>query len=188
MKRDVALRRLKRRVASDDIVVAVYQALFDWIAIHPRDLNYVSTGAMGQASSHALGLALANPRRRVFVFDGDGSLLMNLGSLATIAEADPPNLYHFVFSNGMYEVNGMHPVPSRDKLDFAAIALGCGYRDAANCAEADGLDAALDRLFASPGPSLMSLAVVPGESFPRDYGYIHSAEARERFRSALNSK
>ena len=187
MKRDFALRRLKRRLTPSDIVVAVYQALFDWIAINPRDLNYVSTGAMGQASSHALGLALANPSRRVFVFDGDGSLLMNLGSLATIAEADPPNLRHLVFSNGTYEVNGMHPVPGRDKLDFAAIALGCGYRAAANCVEADGLDAALDRLISSPGPSLLSLAVVPGKRYPRNYNYIHSAEARERFRSALNS-
>lgn len=113
---------------------------------------------------------------------------MNLGSQATIAEADPPNLYHLVFSNGMHEVNGMHPIQSRDKLDFAVIALGCGYRDAADRAEADGLGVAFDRLFASPGSSSLSLAVVPGERFPREYGYIHSAKARERFRSALNSR
>ena len=113
---------------------------------------------------------------------------MNLGSLATIAGADPPNLYHFLFSHGMHEVNGMHPIQSRSKLDFAAIAHGCGYRDTANCAEAGGLGATLDRLFASLGPSLLSVAVVPGESFPREYGYIHRAEARERFRSALNSR
>lgn len=62
---------------------------------------------------------------------------MNLGSQATIAKADPPNLYHLVFSNGMHEVNGIHPIQSRDKLDFAVIALGRGYRDAANCADAD---------------------------------------------------
>ncbi len=71
---------------------------------------------------------------------------MNLGSQATIAGADPPNLCHLEFSNGM------HPIQSLDKLDFAGIALGCGYRDAANCVEADGLDAALDGLFASPRP------------------------------------
>lgn len=62
---------------------------------------------------------------------------MNLGSQATIAEADSPNLYHLVFSNEMHEVNGMHPIQGRDKLDFAVIALGCGYRDAADRAEAD---------------------------------------------------
>ena len=107
---------------------------------------------------------------------------MNLGSQATIAGADPPNLCHLEFSNGM------HPIQSPDKLDFAAIAHGCGYRDTANCAEAGGLGATLDRLFASLGPSLLSVAVVPGESFPREYGYIHRAEVRERFRSAPNSR
>ena len=97
--RDQALIRMGGFIADEDIVVAVYQTLFDWMEIKPRVLNYVATGAMGQASSHGLGLALANPERKVFVFDGDGSLLMNLGALATIGEASPTNLFHFVFAN-----------------------------------------------------------------------------------------
>ena len=92
MRRDLALECLKDHV-TDDIVVAVYQTCFDWMAINPRGLNYVSTGAMGHASSHGLGLALARPDKRVLVLDGDGSLLMNLGSLVSIGEAAPPNLY-----------------------------------------------------------------------------------------------
>ena len=112
MKRDLALSVLKGQV-TDDIVVAVYQACFDWLALNPRDLNYLSTGAMGQASSHGLGLALTRPDKRVLVFDGDGSLLMNLGALVTVAEAAPANFYHFVFSNGTYEVNGGHPIPGK---------------------------------------------------------------------------
>ena len=87
MRRDEALRALIPHIHDSDIVVAVYQSCFDWLALNPRDLNYVAVGAMGQASSHGLGLALANPDRRVIVFDGDGSLLMNLGSLVTIAGA-----------------------------------------------------------------------------------------------------
>ena len=63
-----------------------------------------------------------------------------------------------------------------------------GYRDTANCVEADGLDAALDGLFAASGSSLMSLAIVPGERLLRDYGYIRKTEVRERFRSAPNSR
>ena len=70
--RDDALKALIPHVKDDDIVVAVYQSCFDWLALNPRPLNYVAVGAMGQASSHGLGLALANPDRRVFVFDGDG--------------------------------------------------------------------------------------------------------------------
>ncbi len=94
MKRDLALKVLKQHV-NNEIVVAVYQTLFDWMAINPRDLNYVATGAMGQASSHGLGLALANPKKEVLVFDGDGSILMNLGSLVTIAKCRAKKLSSF---------------------------------------------------------------------------------------------
>src|SRR5215813_13631811 len=94
MKRDECLKVLARHVTDADIVLPVYSAAFDWIDIRPHPLNYVSHGAMGLASSHALGLALGRPDRRIIVLDGDGSLLMNLGSLVTIAAAAPPNLYH----------------------------------------------------------------------------------------------
>ena len=85
MKRDDCLKALARHVTDADIVLPVYSTAFDWIEIRPHPLNYLSHGAMGLASSHALGLALGRPDRRVIVLDGDGSLLMNLGSLVTIA-------------------------------------------------------------------------------------------------------
>ena len=186
MKRDLALRCLRHHVKPDDILVAVYQTLFDWIGIAPRELNYVSTGAMGQGSSHGLGLAIANPDRRVIILDGDGSLLMNLGSLASIADAAPTNLFHFVFVNGTYEVNGGHPIPARGKLDFAAMALACGYRRAIRLETLDELGSIAGNIFAQDGPSLFALDVEPGQTFPRDYGYIHSETARKTFREALN--
>ena len=74
---------------------------------------------MGLGSSHALGLALGRPDKRVLVLDGDGSLLMNLGTLVTIAEVAPRNLIHFVLENGTYEANGSHPTPG---------ATGSGFR------------------------------------------------------------
>ena len=78
MRRDECLEVLARH-RTDEIVVAVYKAAQEWIFISPSELNYTFTGAMGQGSSHALGLALGRPDRRVVVLDGDGSLLMNLG-------------------------------------------------------------------------------------------------------------
>ena len=188
MKRDEALQVLRGEIRSSDIVVAVYQALFDWLAMGTRDLDYVSTGAMGQASAHGLGLALACPDRRVFVFDGDGSLLMNLGSLATISDARPPNLWHFVFFNGTYEVNGDHPIPAAERVDFAAMALACGYRGACRFDERGQLEAGLSGVLAAAGPQLVELKVEPGRKYPRDYEYIHSSEARSRFRRALNGE
>ncbi len=184
MRRDHALEILKEHV-TDELVVAVYQTCFDWLVINPRDLNYVSTGAMGQASSHGLGLALANPDRRVLVFDGDGSLLMNLGSLVSIAEAAPENLHHFVFANGVYEVNGDHPIPGKDRVDFARLAEGSGYRGATTFSDLEVFRQSLGAFLARPGPQLAVMEIEPGEPYPRDYAFIHSQEARDRFRSAL---
>ena len=186
MQRDKALKILKQHT-EDEIVVAVYQTLFDWMQINPRDLNYVATGAMGQASSHALGLALANPERDVLVFDGDGSLLMNLGSLVTIANAKPRNLHHFVFMNGVYEVNGAHPIPGRDTIDFAAMASAAGYQHVTTFSDLKDFERSVADFLAQPGPAFALMNVVAGESYPRDYHYIHSAQARDRFRQALQS-
>src|ERR671910_435374 len=116
MKRDEMLKAFARQ-RKDEIVVAVYMAAQEITHTSPNDLNYTFTGAMGQASSHALGLALGRPDRKVIVFDGDGSLLMNLGALVTIAHAGPANFHHFLFANGTYEVNGAHPVPGADRTD-----------------------------------------------------------------------
>ena len=184
MRRDHALEILKPLV-NEQIVVAVYQTLFDWMVIHPRDLNYVATGAMGQASSHALGLALANPQREVLVFDGDGSLLMNLGSLVSIANAAPPNLHHFVFVNGVYEVNGAHPTPGAGKIDFAGMARAAGYVDAVEFNDLALFKSGVADFLAKPGPALAVMHIEAGEDYPRDYAYIHSAAARQSFKQAL---
>ena len=186
MPRDKALMALIPHVGADDIVVAVYQSCFDWLALNPRDLNYVAVGAMGQASSHGLGLALANPDRRVFVFDGDGSLLMNLGSLVTIAGAGVSNLYHFVFVNRMYEVNGAQPLPGTPDLDFAGLARSAGYQTAQGFDDLSDFKSSLPHMIAQPGPQFAALEIVPGAKHPQRYDYIHSRAAREKFRAALN--
>ncbi|MCX7383767.1 MAG: thiamine pyrophosphate-dependent enzyme [Alphaproteobacteria bacterium] len=184
MRRDDCLRVLARH-RGDAIVVATYQAGFDWMRIAPHPLNYVSIGAMGQASSHALGLALGRPDKRVIVLDGDGSLLMNLGTLATIAAAAPANLIHFVCQNGCYEANGSHPLPNAAAIDFPAIARGAGIAHTAAFDDIAVFEAALPAFLATPGPVFAALHIVAGDPSPQDYAYIHSAEARRRFKDAL---
>ena len=120
MQRNQCLAVLARHI-TDEIVVATYSSAFEWLELGERSLNYFSVGAMGLDSSHALGLALGRPDRRVICLQGDGSLLMNLGALVTIAAAAPKNLVHFVVQNGTYEANGSHPIPNKD-VDFAAMA------------------------------------------------------------------
>ena len=187
IKRDQALKVLAQQYP-DGIVVPVYQAAFDWMAIRPHSLNYLCTGAMGQGSSHALGLALGCPQEQIVVLDGDGSLLMNLGSLVTIGHQGPHNFLHIVLQNGIYEVNGEFPVPGGTEIDFANMALAAGYREAHTFGDLDSWARELPDILASPGPILVALKVEAGQSYFRDYSAIHSEEARERFRSALAAR
>jgi phosphonopyruvate decarboxylase len=184
MRRDDALRVLARH-HTDEIVVAVYQAAFEWMAIKPWPLTYVAVGAMGQASSHGLGLALGRPEKRVIVFDGDGSLLMNLGSLVTVADVRPTNFVHLVFENGTYEANGGHPIPGAGRISFAAMARAAGFAESHEFASIEDFDRAAPAFLRAQGPVFAALKVVPGEPYPQRYDYIHSAEARAEFRRAL---
>jgi len=185
MRRDLAFRILARH-AGDAIVVPVYQAAQEWRALMPgHALTYYSIGAMGQASSAALGLALGRPDKRVIVLDGDGSLLMNLGTLVTIASQAPKNLVHFVCENGMYEANGAHPIPGRDRVSFAGLARAAGYAKTFEFAELAAFEAAVAQVLASDGPVFADLKLVPGEPPPQDYSFIHGAAARDAFRAAL---
>src|SRR6185295_12276872 len=124
--RDECLKTFQRH-RNDEIVVAVYMAAQEMTHIMTGDLNYTFTGAMGQGSSHALGLALGRPDKRVVLFDGDGSLLMNLGSLVTIANAAPKNYIHCLCENGTYETNGAVPIPNRARVSFTGLARAAGY-------------------------------------------------------------
>lgn len=174
-------------VRGDAVVVATYTSAFEWHRVDPNPLNFVSVGAMGQASSHALGLAIGLPRHKIIVLDGDGSLLMNLSSLTTIANAVPENLVHFVVENGTYEANGGHPIPSRNTVDFAGLARSAGYASADNYDGLNRFTADLPDLLAAPGPVFAALKVEPGDAPPLDYDYdwLHSADRRREFREAI---
>ena len=114
---------------------------------------------MGGASSLGLGLALAQPQRRVIVLDGDGSLLMQLGSLVTIAGAAPENLYHFVFENGVYATSGGQPLPAEGRLDFEMMARGAGFAHAARYDDAASFMADLPGLLERRGPVFVTFQI-----------------------------
>ncbi|MFO1281906.1 MAG: thiamine pyrophosphate-dependent enzyme [Burkholderiales bacterium] len=180
MRRDDCLGVLARHVTGE-IVVPVFQAAFDWLAIRPDALNYTAVGAMGQASSHALGLALGRPDKRVIVLDGDGSLLMNLGSLVTIASTAPRNLVHFVCENDTYEANGAHPIPGAGRVDFAGLARAAGYRRVHDFAALDDFASRVGEVLREDGPVFATLRVVPGRPSPQDFAALHSLAARRAF-------
>src|SRR5947209_9781954 len=116
------------------ITITTEQAIGAWRAAVSEPPNEIAdhldiVGAMGAASTIGLGIALARPERKVIVVDGDGSLLMQVGSLVTIAGAAPSNLFHFVFENGVYETSGSQPLPAEGRFDLAQMAAAAGYAD-----------------------------------------------------------
>ncbi len=180
MRRDECLRQIAE-LRGDAIVVSTYSSAFEWRRIAPSGLNYFSVGAMGQASGHALGL----PGHKVIVLDGDGSLLMNLGGLVTIAEAAPTNLVHFVAENGCYEANGSHPIPGQNRVDFAGLARAAGY---ARVFEFDGLNrfaAELPDVLSAPGPVFATLKIEAAEPLELDYVWLHGEPVRRDFKDAI---
>jgi sulfopyruvate decarboxylase subunit beta len=128
-----------------------------WQALAPDDLSVTCVGFMGGASALGLGLALARPDLRVIVFDGDGSLLMQLGTLATIAGARPRNLAHLVFKNGVYHTSGVQEIPGGLTVDFVTMAKGAGYRDAWAVHDPEALRRSLPRIVGDEGPVLVEL-------------------------------
>lgn len=186
MKRDLCLAELLRH-HTDEIIAAVYGAAFDLLRMRPHPLMFVSFGAMGLLSSQALGFALGRPDKRVIVLDGDGSLLMNLGTLVTIGEVAPKNLIHFVCENGTYEANGGHAIPGQGRVDFAAIARASGYRKAYTFSDLEDFKAQIAAILKEDGPVFVTLKIEPGEPSPQDWGYIHGPLSRSQFKAALNA-
>ena len=99
----------------------------DLFEVNDKESNFYMIGSMGLASSIALGIAIKKPNKKIFVFDGDGNILMNLGSLDTIGSLKPKNLVHVVFDNKMHESTGGQPTSS-NKIDISKIAQASNYK------------------------------------------------------------
>jgi thiamine pyrophosphate-dependent acetolactate synthase large subunit-like protein len=183
MKRDECFKVLARHV-TDEIVIASYSGAVEWNELNPRALNYFSIGAMGLGSSHGLGLALGRPDRRVIVLDGDGSLLMNLGSLVSIAAAAPRNLVHFVCQNGTYEANGGHPIPN-PHVDFAGLARAAGYAHCHEFSELASFAQQIGHVLAQQGPVFATLHVERSRPLTYNYADLYAAARRKALKAAL---
>ena len=176
MKPEAVLRAIAA-VRGDAICVPTMTTAPAWRTIAPDDLSITCVGFMGGASSLGLGLALAHPERRVLVFDGDGSLLMQLGSVATIAGAAPRNLVHCLIRNGVYHTSGAQETPGGLGVSFVTLARGAGYRSACTIDTLEDLERRLPALLTEDGPLLVELVTgladktpmnaPPGEPFAR---------------------
>jgi len=152
-----------------EVVVTTMGSAREWqkLGTNPLDLIYVPS-SMGQGTSIGLGIALAQPQRHVVVCSGDGSMLMNLGSLVTISAQAPANLTVIVFDNGVYEVTGAQPTTAAPLLrsdsapvDFAALARASGFTRVFTFDAADAWKTAVAEVLRGPGPTFVSLHVEP---------------------------
>ena len=133
-----------------------------WIRISDTALDIpLGDPAMGGHAGFGLGLALAQPDKRVVLFDSEGDILMSLGQLPTIAEQAPANFYHFILDNEVYATTGGQPVPGAKQVDYAALARASGYPKAHNFSELDEFARELPAILASPGPVFVALKVLP---------------------------
>ena len=179
-----ALKIISRH-RQDHIVVATMTCNREWFPISTNpDFDMPMGGSMGKASSIGLGLALARPDKKVIILDGDGGLLMNLGSLVTIAHTAPPNLIHFVFENGVYRTTGGQPIPNVGKFSFAAFARDAGYANVYDLTTPESLENNIENVINATGPTFVRLEITPATERPPT-PFVRPSEVLPRLRVAL---
>lgn len=180
---DVTERLIAKLKHEEAVIGGIGNTNFDlWAAGH-RPQNFYMLGSMGLAFPIALGVALAQPDRRVFALEGDGSLLMQLGALSTIAALKPKNLIMIVMDNGIYQITGAQPTPAAGVADLVAIALGSGLTNSTWAADEEDFERLVDEAMSADEPSLIALRIddKPGVGTTRR----DPVQIRERFMHGL---
>jgi thiamine pyrophosphate-dependent acetolactate synthase large subunit-like protein len=170
---------------TNEIVITTMSVAEPWARLSDTPLDFASVeSAMGHAADFALGLALARPDRRFIVLNGDGSTLMCLGTLVTIAQQAPRNLALIIVENGTYEVTGNQPVPGAGRTDFGGLARAAGIRQVCVLRDRGAFAARLPMCLHAAGPVVQVWQVEPAaEPVPRPQYYIR--ERTRRLRRAL---
>lgn len=155
------------RLRTNEVVVTTMAPTRPWGRLSDHELDFASAdSAMGHAADLALGIALARPERRVVCLNGDGSMLMSLGTLVTAAAAKAANLVLVLAENGTYEITGNQPVPGVGGLDWAGLARAAGFPVARRFETARAWADALPDLLSMPGPVFAAVAVEAGLQGP----------------------
>ncbi|MBB4369206.1 thiamine pyrophosphate-dependent acetolactate synthase large subunit-like protein [Bradyrhizobium sp. cir1] len=180
---DITSRLIAKLQHEEAVIGGIGNTNFDlWAAGH-RPQNFYMLGSMGLAFPIALGVALAQPDRRVFALEGDGSLLMQLGALSTIAALKPKNLIMIVMDNGIYQITGAQPTPAAGVADIVAIATGSGLANSAWAADEEDFERLVEEAMSASEPSLIAVRIddKPGVGTTRR----DPVQIRERFMHGL---
>jgi thiamine pyrophosphate-dependent acetolactate synthase large subunit-like protein len=195
LTKDELLRPLAR-LRGDAVVVTCMGVTRPWGNITQSPLDFASAdSAMGHTADLALGIALARPERKVICLNGDGSMLMTLGTLVTAVQAMARNFILFVIQNETYEITGNLPIPGAGRIDFTAFARGAGFKRIYAFDDAGHYAASLPDVLSCAGPVLACVKVAPGAESPisrsenetAPYLRVSLAESARRLREALGN-
>lgn len=184
------------RHRTDEVVVTTMSSARPWGHLSDSALDFASIdSAMGHGADLALGIALARPARKVICLNGDGSMLMTLGTLATVVGAAPLNLILFVCDNGTFEITGNQPVPGAGRVDHAALAEAAGFRNVFRFDDARDYVESLPDILGALGPTFVHALVKPGSEGPigrgpdQEVAYLRPSlsESARALRSALET-
>ncbi len=180
-------QRLVARLKHDEAVIGgIGYTNFDLWASGQRPQNFYMLGSMGLAVPIAVGVALAQPQRRVFALEGDGSILMQLGSLATVAARALTNLAIVIMDNGTYQITGGQQTLTEQGADIVAIARGAGLNQSAWAADEGAFEELIDMALREDGPWLIGCRIdyeKPKQTTERD-----PARIRDQFMRGLGVK
>jgi thiamine pyrophosphate-dependent acetolactate synthase large subunit-like protein len=164
--------RLVGKLKNDEAVIGgIGNSNFDLWNAGPRPQNFYMLGSMGLAAPIALGVALAQPTRRVFALEGDGSLLMQLGCLTTIANVAPKNLAIIVWDNAMYQITGSQKTATAGKADLVEIARAAGIAQSAWANDEADFERLVDAALSGDGPCFIGARIdgtAPKGQTPRE--------------------
>jgi thiamine pyrophosphate-dependent acetolactate synthase large subunit-like protein len=166
------------------VVPGLGSTAWDLAAAGDNDRNFYLWGAMGGAAMIGLGLALAQPEKRVAVITGDGEMLMGLGSLATIGIQRPANLAIIVFDNGVYGETGMQPSATQSGADLLQVAAACGIASCLDVRDDTGVADLAGHLKGLSG-TLFARVLIEAAEPPRVLPLRDGVALKQRFRAAL---
>jgi len=180
---DITTRLVARLKHEEAVIGGIGYTNFDLWGAGQRPQNFYMLGSMGLAVPIAHGVALAQPHRRVFALEGDGSILMQLGSLATVASRGQKNLAIVIMDNGAYQITGGQATLTAQGADVVAMARGAGLLQSAWAADEGGFEELVDLALREDGPWLIGCRIdasKPAQTTDRD-----PARIRDRFMSGL---
>ena len=182
MNRKKAIQIIAKTINDQPIISAngfISRELFN---TYEKKSNFYMLGSMGLASSIGLGVALRNPKKTIYVFDGDGNILMNMGSMTTIGTIKPKNLVHIIFDNSIHESTGGQPTNSK-KIDLGKIAQCVSYKTFV-AKDENELEKIMKNIKFGKGPILLKIKISKTTKIEKRIS-IEPTEIKSRFQESI---